>query len=82
MTNTQKNIMTVGEKEGKRVSVAGNTYRIIMSGKQTDGSYAIIDVLKSLFQGCRMYLRCIPSFLTASDVAYVLNSWINYQSFV
>lgn len=39
------NIKTVNEDQGKHLSVVGDTYRIIISGKQTDGAYAVIDML-------------------------------------
>jgi len=42
MTNK---IITVNEDQGKYLSVVGDTYRIIISGKQTDGAYAVIDML-------------------------------------
>ena len=45
MANTQTNITTVNYNEGKSLSVVGDTYRTIISGKQTGGSYAIIDML-------------------------------------
>jgi len=38
-------ILTVNENEGQSLSIAGNAYRIIISGKQTDGAYAVIDML-------------------------------------
>jgi quercetin dioxygenase-like cupin family protein len=39
------NIITVNQNEGKTLSVVGDTYRIIISGKQTQGTYAVIDML-------------------------------------
>ncbi len=39
------NILTVDENEGQHLSVVGDTYRIIISGKQTQGAYAVIDML-------------------------------------
>ena len=39
------NIITVDENQGQHVSVVGDTYRIIISGKQTEGNYAVIDML-------------------------------------
>lgn len=45
MANTTTNITTVDDNEGKSVSVVGDTYRILMSGKQTGGNYSIIDML-------------------------------------
>jgi quercetin dioxygenase-like cupin family protein len=41
MTN---NIRSIKAHEGHQVSVAGDTYRIVVSGKQSGGEYAIIDM--------------------------------------
>jgi len=38
-------ILTVNEDQGQSLSVVGDTYRIIISGKQTEGAYAVIDML-------------------------------------
>jgi hypothetical protein len=45
MPHTPKGIITVDSNEGQGLSVAGNTYRVIISGKQTSGSFAVIDML-------------------------------------
>jgi quercetin dioxygenase-like cupin family protein len=45
MTNTQTNITTVGDNEGKSLSFVSNKYRIVISGKQTGSSYASIYML-------------------------------------
>ncbi|WP_413667595.1 cupin domain-containing protein [Mucilaginibacter sp. Mucisp86] len=39
------NIITVNENEGQTLAVVGDIYRIIISGKQTGGAYAVIDML-------------------------------------
>lgn len=39
------NIITVNENEGQMLYVVGDTYRIVISGKQTGGAYAVIDML-------------------------------------
>jgi quercetin dioxygenase-like cupin family protein len=39
------NIITVDENQGKHLSIVGDTYRIVISGKQTEGAYAVIDML-------------------------------------
>ena len=39
------NIITVNETEGQHLSVVGDTYRIIIPGKQTKGEFAVIDML-------------------------------------
>ncbi|PWS30885.1 cupin domain-containing protein [Pedobacter paludis] len=38
-------LTTVNRGEGKNFSVVGDTYRIIISGKETNGEYAVIDML-------------------------------------
>ena len=40
-----KKPFTVGPDEGKTVSVVGDTYRILISGKDTGGASATIDML-------------------------------------
>ncbi|HEV8083022.1 MAG TPA: cupin domain-containing protein [Chitinophagaceae bacterium] len=45
MAKASKNIATVDEKEGQSLSVVGDSYRIIISGEQTRGNYAVIDML-------------------------------------
>jgi quercetin dioxygenase-like cupin family protein len=39
------NILTINENEGQTLSVVGDTYRIVISGNQTQGAYAVIDML-------------------------------------
>jgi quercetin dioxygenase-like cupin family protein len=39
------NIKTVNEEQGQTISVVGDNYRIIVSGKETQGAYAVIDML-------------------------------------
>jgi len=39
------NIRAITENEGNHISVVGDTYRIIVSGKQSEGEYSIIDML-------------------------------------
>lgn len=38
-------IRTLGPVAGPVVSMVGDTYRIVVGGEQTDGAYAIIDML-------------------------------------
>jgi quercetin dioxygenase-like cupin family protein len=40
-----KNISTIDDGEGQSLSIVGDTYRILMHGEQTNGSYAVIDML-------------------------------------
>ncbi|MCF0055275.1 cupin domain-containing protein [Dyadobacter sp. CY356] len=39
------NIITVNQDQGEHFSVVGDTYRIVISGKQNQGAYAVIDML-------------------------------------
>jgi len=39
------NITIVNNTEGESLSIAGNAYRILISGQQTGGAYAVIDML-------------------------------------
>lgn len=41
----ESNISIVQSNNGKRVGVAGGNYRIIVSGNDTDGSYAVIEMI-------------------------------------
>ena len=41
----EKNITTIDNDEGQCLSVVGDSYRILVSGEQTEGSYAVIDML-------------------------------------
>jgi quercetin dioxygenase-like cupin family protein len=45
MENTNNYITTVGAQEGPSLSVVGDTYRIVISSEQTNGAYALIDML-------------------------------------
>jgi quercetin dioxygenase-like cupin family protein len=39
-----KNIKTIDNNEGRKLNIAGGEYRIIISGKETNGAYAIIEM--------------------------------------
>lgn len=41
---TPNPIIAVNESEGQKLKIAGGNYRIIISGKQTDGEYAVIEM--------------------------------------
>jgi quercetin dioxygenase-like cupin family protein len=45
MENTNYSLTAVAPKEGPSLSVLGDTYRIVVRGEQTDGTYALIDML-------------------------------------
>jgi quercetin dioxygenase-like cupin family protein len=40
----KKEINTIAENQGKTLKISGGEYRIIISGKETDGAYAIIEM--------------------------------------
>lgn len=42
---TNNSITTVNNDEGQSLSIVGDTYRILISGEQTGGNYAVIDML-------------------------------------
>lgn len=41
----KKTITSINNEQGQSLSVVGDTYRILLSGEQTNGSYAVIDML-------------------------------------
>ncbi|MEO6684374.1 MAG: cupin domain-containing protein [Dyadobacter sp.] len=45
MEESKKPAQIVTQEDGAFVAVAGNSYRIVISGKQTGGSFAIIDMV-------------------------------------
>ncbi|MDR3695689.1 cupin domain-containing protein [Mucilaginibacter sp.] len=45
MENTKPAPITFSANEGENISVVGDTYRILASGKQTGGAFATIDML-------------------------------------
>jgi quercetin dioxygenase-like cupin family protein len=45
MENTKTPPITKGPEDGQNLSVVGDTYRILISGKETGGSFATIDML-------------------------------------
>jgi quercetin dioxygenase-like cupin family protein len=42
---TDKDITTIDNGKGQSLSIVGDSYRILISGEQTDGNYAVIDML-------------------------------------
>jgi len=45
MNNVKNQPIITGAKNGKTVSVAGNNYRILISGEDTKGAFATIDMI-------------------------------------
>ncbi|WP_431242248.1 hypothetical protein ACQ9BO_20470 [Flavobacterium sp. P21] len=37
-------IITVDETQGHKLNIAGGNYRIVISGKETNGEYAVIEM--------------------------------------
>jgi quercetin dioxygenase-like cupin family protein len=72
MTN---NINTIDENEGKKLNIAGGEYRIIISGKKTNGTYAIIEMTVPIGAGP------VPhSHTNFEEVFYVLDGEIHFNS--
>ena len=45
MKDSPKALTTISPFDGQNLSIVGDTYRIVISGKQTDNAYAVIDML-------------------------------------
>ena len=45
MENTTNQLLTTGPGEGQTLSMAGDTYRLLVTGKQTGDAYAMIEML-------------------------------------
>ena len=45
MENVKNPPVITGSGEGQTVSVVGDTYRVLVSGKETGGAFAVIDML-------------------------------------
>jgi quercetin dioxygenase-like cupin family protein len=45
MENETKGPITMGAKDGKSLSVVGDTYRILIAGRNTGGAFSTIDML-------------------------------------
>lgn len=45
MENPNNGLTTVGAQDGPSLSVVGDTYRLVVTGEQTGGAYAVIDML-------------------------------------
>ena len=45
MANPINKLTTVDEQDGQTLSVVGDTYRLVLTGDQTGGAYAAIDML-------------------------------------
>ena len=74
MENT-KNIVTISPNEGRPLSMAGGNYRIVISGRETGGEFAIIEMSVPSGAGANPHSHenMVESF-------YVLEGEITFQS--
>lgn len=68
-------ITTVNETEGHKLKIAGGNYRIIISGKQTDGEYAVIEM--SVPPGAGPNPHVHPDF---AETFFVLEGEVSFKS--
>lgn len=68
-------ITTVNESEGHKLKIAGGNYRIIISGKQTDGEYAVIEMSVPPGAGPNPH-----SHADFSETFYVLEGEVTFKS--
>ena len=75
MPNLPPSILTTDNNEGQVVSVIGDTYRIIISGKQTGGKFAVIDMMVPPGSGPGPHAH--PDF---QESFYVVEGQIDFKS--
>lgn len=68
-------IITVNETEGQKLKIAGGNYRIIISGKQTNGEYAVIEM--SVPPGAGPNPHAHPDF---TETFFVLEGEVSFKS--
>jgi quercetin dioxygenase-like cupin family protein len=72
---TPNPILTVNETEGQKLKIAGGNYRIIISGKQTDGEYAVIEMTVPPDAGPNSH-----SHADFAETFYVLEGEVSFKS--
>lgn len=72
---TPNPIITVNKTEGQQLKIAGGNYRIIISGKQTNGEYAVIEMLVPPGAGPNPH-----SHADFSETFYVLEGELSFKS--
>ena len=72
---TPNPIITVNETEGHQLNMAGGNYRIIISGKQTDGDYAVIGMTVPSGAGPNPH-----SHADFAETFYVLEGEVSFKS--
>ena len=75
MADLTENVITVDKNEGQELSIAGNTYRILISGKQTAGNFAVID--KLVLPGGGPAPHAHPDF---QESFYVVEGQVDFKS--
>src|SRR5919106_2777622 len=71
MENINNSLTAVAAKEGPSISVIGDTYRIVVGSEQTNGAYALIDMLIPPLGGPGSHSH--PTF---QEVFYILDGEI------
>lgn len=69
------NIKTIDENQGQKLNIAGGEYRIIVSGKETNGTYAIIEMTVPIGAGPVPHSH--PDF---EEIFYVLEGELFFRS--
>lgn len=75
MTEKEKKVTATGPDEGEKVRMAGGEYRIILSGKQTGGSHAVIEMCVPPGAGPNPHSH--PDF---EETFYVLEGEVEFKS--
>lgn len=75
MKNIEYQLLTIGHNQGRKLEIAGGEYRIIISGEQTDGSFAIIEM--AVPPGAGPVPHSHPSF---EETFHVLEGELSFRS--
>lgn len=69
------NIKAIGNQQGQKLNIAGGEYRIIISGKETNGTYALIEMTVPIGAGPVPHAH--PNF---EEIFYVLDGELTFKS--
>ncbi|MGO4819972.1 MULTISPECIES: cupin domain-containing protein [unclassified Flavobacterium] len=75
MTNKETNIITTSYNQGQKLNIAGGEYRIIISGEQNNGSFAVIEM--TVPPGAGPVPHSHPDF---EETFYVLEGEVLFKS--
>ena len=75
MKDEEKKVTAVNPSEGEKIRIAGGEYRIILSGKQTGGSHAVIEMCVPPGAGPNPHSH--PDF---EETFYVLEGEVEFKS--